>query len=193
MGGRNMRIVGIAGSIVGSKTRTAVKQVLDSIKDKNPEIAIELINLADYQIQFSDGRDFRDYQDDTRNVIEKIMSADAYIIGTPTFQASIPGTLKNIFDLLPIDVFKDKVIGVVATAGSAKHYLMVEHHLKPILNYMKAIVVPKYAFVEEKDFLNGEIVDDEIIFRLNHLAEDTVVMINAIKAVLEAKENAYLF
>src|ERR1700694_977891 len=158
-----MRIVGIAGSIVGSKTRTAVKQVLKSIKEKNAEIEVELIDLADYQIQFSDGRDFRDYQDDTKNVIEKIMSADAYIIGTPTFQASIPGTLKNIFDLLPIDVFKDNVIGIVATAGSAKYYL------------------------------NGEIVDDEIIFRLSHLAEDTVVMINAMKTILEAKENAYPF
>jgi FMN reductase len=188
-----MRIVGIAGSIVGSKTRTAVKKVLDIIKEKNAEIEVELIDLADYQIQFSDGRDFRDYKDDTKNVVEKIMSADAYVIGTPTFQASIPGTLKNIFDLLPINVFKDKIIGVVATAGSAKHYLMVEHHLKPILNYMKAIVVSKYAFVEEKDYLNGEIVDDEIIFRLNRLAEDTVVMINAIKAVLEAKDDAYPF
>ena len=188
-----MRIVGIAGSIVGSKTRTAVKKVLDIIKEKNAEIEVELIDLADYQIQFSDGRDFRDYKDDTKNVVEKIMSADAYVIGTPTFQASIPGTLKNIFDLLPINVFKDKVIGVVATAGSAKHYLMVEHHLKPILNYMKAIVVPKYALVEEKDYLNGEIVDDEVIFRLNRLAEDTVVMINAIKAVLEAKDDAYPF
>ena len=188
-----MRIVGIAGSIVGSKTLTAVKKVLDSIKEKNAEIEVELIDLADYQIQFSDGRDFRDYKDDTKKVVEKIMSADAYIIGTPTFQASIPGTLKNIFDLLPINVFKDKVIGVVATAGSAKHYLMVEHHLKPILNYMKAIVVSKYAFVEEKDYLNGEIVDDEIIFRLNRLAEDTVIMINAIKAVLEAKDKTYPF
>jgi len=188
-----MKIVGISGSIVGSKTRTAVKQVLGIIKEQNPEIEVELLDLGDYQIQFSDGRDYRDYQDDTKNVVEKIISADAYIIGTPTFQASIPGTLKNIFDLLPIDVFKDKVIGIVATAGSAKHYLMVEHHLKPILNYMKAIVVPKYAFLEETDYLNGEIADDEVIFRLHHLAEDTVVMINAIKAVLAAKEEAYPF
>jgi len=188
-----MRIVGIAGSIVGSKTPTALKQVLDIIKEKNVEMDVELIDLADYQVQFSDGRDFRDYQDDTKNVIEKIMSADAYIIGTPTYQASIPGTLKNIFDLLPIDVFKDKVIGIVATAGSAKHYLMVEHHLKPILNYMKAIVVPKYAFLEETNYLNGQIVDDEVIFRLNRLADDTVIMIHAINAVLAAKEEAYPF
>jgi FMN reductase len=188
-----MRILGIAGSIVGSKTRTAVKRVLGNIKEKNSAIEVELLDLADYHVQFSDGRDYRDYEDDTKNVVEKIMSADAYIIGTPTFQASIPGTLKNLFDLLPVDVFKDKVIGVVATAGSAKHYLMVEHQLKPILNYMKAIVVPKYAFVEERDYLNGEIADDEVLFRLQHLAEDTLVMINAITAVLAAKEEAYPF
>lgn len=54
-------------------------------------------------------------------------------------------------------------------------------------------MVPKYVFAEEKDYLNGEIVDDEIILRLNRLAEDTVVMINAIKVVLEAKDEAYPF
>jgi FMN reductase len=188
-----MRIVGISGSIVGSKTRTAVKKVLESIKESNADFEVELVDLADYQIQFSDGRDFRDYRDDTRNVVEKIMRADAYIIGTPTFQASIPGTLKNIFDLLPSDVFKDKVIGIVATAGSAKHYLMVEHHLKPILNYMNAIVVAKYAFILEKDYLNGVISDDDVIFRLKRLADETVVMVDAMKAVLEAKDKAYPF
>jgi FMN reductase len=45
-----------------------------------------------------------DYTGDTRVVLEKIMEADAYIIGTPVFQASIPGTLKNLFDLLPVNV-----------------------------------------------------------------------------------------
>ena len=50
---------------------------------------------------FSDGRDFRDYEGDTKRVAEVIMAADALIIGTPVFHASIPATLKNVFDLLP--------------------------------------------------------------------------------------------
>ena len=58
-------------------------------------------------------------------------------IGFPIFQASIPGSLKNVFDLLPVNAFHDKVIGLVATAGSSKHYLIPEMHLKPILSYMK--------------------------------------------------------
>jgi FMN reductase len=188
-----MKIVGISGSIIGKKTAAAVSRVLENITQKYPFIEVELINLADYQIEFSDGRDYRDYQDDTKNLIEKIMLADAYIIGTPTYQASIPGVLKNVFDLLPIDSFRDKVIGIVATAGSEKHYLMAEQQLKPILNYMKAIVVPKYVFMEEKDYLNGEIIDDDIRSRLGHLAEDTVDLINAIKSVLASKEASYNF
>ena len=188
-----MNIVGIAGSIVGSKTRIAVTQVLNRIKEQQQDIAVELIDLAQYQVQFSDGRDFRDYNGDTQTVIEKIMAADAYIIGTPTFQSSIPGTLKNIFDLLPVNGFKDKVIGVVSTAGSEKHYLMVEHHLKPILNYMKAVVVPKYVFIEERSFHREEIVDDDTVFRLNRLADDTLDLMNAIKAVIKAREDAYGF
>ena len=188
-----MKIVGISGSIVGKKTQIAVAQVLESITTKDASIAVEQVNLADYQIEFSDGRDYRDYKDDTKNLIEKIISADAYIVGTPTYQASIPGTLKNVFDLLPIDSFKDKVVGIVSTAGSEKHYLMVEQHLKPILNYMKAIVVPRYVFIEERHFLNGAIVDDDINIRLKHLAEDTIDMTSVVQALLKAKEEEYPF
>jgi FMN reductase len=61
------------------------------------------------------------------------MDADAIIIGTPIFQASIPAALKNVFDLLPTSAFLDKVVGVIATAGSSKHYLIPAQHLLPIL------------------------------------------------------------
>ena len=94
------------------------------------------------------------------------MEADAIIIGTPVFQASIPATLKNIFDLLPQNAFRDKVVSIVVTAGSAKHYLIVEQQLKPILAYMKAQIVQTYVFIEEKDFYRKEITDDDVLFRI---------------------------
>ncbi len=188
-----MKIVGIAGSVIGSKTRIAVTEVLKNIREKNPDIEVELIDLGAYRLEFSDGRDFRDYKDDTKDLVEKIMDADAYIIGTPTYQASISGALKNVFDLLPVDAFKDKVVGIVATAGSAKHYLMAEHHLKPILNYMKAVVVPSYVFIEEKDYLNNNIISDDVIFRLSRLADDTVVTMKTVQAILDAEDKKYAF
>lgn len=66
-----------------------------------------------------------------------------------------------MFDLLPVNAFRDKVIGLVATAGSSKHYLIPEMHLKPILSYMKAHTMQTYVFIEEKDFSNQQIVNDD--------------------------------
>ncbi|WP_405174617.1 NADPH-dependent FMN reductase [Paenibacillus sp. FSL H8-0261] len=188
-----MKIIGISGSIVGSKTRIAVQQALNNITEKHPDFDVELIDLGDYKLEFSDGRSYMDYTGDTKVVLKKIMAADAYIIGTPVFQASIPGTLKNLFDLLPVNGFKDKVIGIVVTAGSSKHYLVAEQQLKPILSYMRAVVVPKYVFIEEKQYDRKVIVDDEIIFRLNRLANELVNTTNAMQQVKQAEEAAFFF
>lgn len=139
------------------------------------------------------GRNYLEYTGDTKYVTETLMNADAIIIGTPIFQASIPGTLKNIFDLLPEKAFVDKVVSMIVTAGSPKHFLIAEQQLKPILTYMKAVVVPTYVFMEEKDFHRKEIVNDDTIFRIERLVEDTGVLLETYSSVRQAKEDQYGF
>src|SRR5699024_12741415 len=96
-----MKIVGLSGSVIGTKTRTAMKTLIDTFQTKYPDEDVTLLDLADYDLPFSDGRNFLEYEGDAQYVTKTLMDADAIIIGTPIFQASIPGTLKNIFDLLP--------------------------------------------------------------------------------------------
>lgn len=188
-----MRIVGLSGSIVGSKTRTAMNYTLESVKKQYPDAEVTLIDLSDYTIQFSDGRNYLEYEGDTGYVTKTIMDADAIIIGTPVFQASIPATLKNIFDLLPVNAFRDKIVSMLVTAGSSKHYLIAEQQLKPILAYMKAQIVQTYVFIEEKDFQRKEIANDDVIFRIERLVEDTVVLTETFTKIREQKEEKYDF
>jgi FMN reductase len=188
-----MKIVGLSGSKVGSKTRTALNYTVKALTEKYPEAQITLLDLADYEVQFSDGRDYREYEGDTKHVAQTIMDADAIIIGTPVFQASIPGTLKNIFDLLPVNAFRDKVVSMLVTAGTPKHYLMVEQQLKPILAYMKAQIVQTYVFIEEQDFHRKEIVNDDVLFRLDRLVEDTVMLTETYTNIRKEKEAKYDF
>ncbi|WP_019413098.1 NADPH-dependent FMN reductase [Paenisporosarcina sp. TG20] len=188
-----MKIVGLSGSIVGSKTRTAMDYMINETIKKYPDVEVVLIDLADYVVQFSDGRNYLEYEGDTGFVTKTIMEADAIIIGTPIFQASIPATLKNIFDLLPVNAFRDKVVSMLVTAGSPKHYLIVEQQLKPILAYMKAQIVQTYVFIEEKDFHRKEIVNDDVLFRIDRLVEDTVVLTETYTTIREAKEETYDF
>lgn len=164
-----------------------------SVKEKYPDTDITLVDLAEYDIQFSDGRNYLEYDGDTGFVTKAIMEADAVIIGTPVFQASIPATLKNIFDLLPVNAFRDKVVSMLVTAGSAKHYLIAEQQLKPILAYMKAQIVQTYVFIEEKDFYRKEITNEDVLFRIDRLAEDTVVLTETFTRIREEKEAEYDF
>lgn len=186
-----MKIVGLSGSIVGSKTRMALDYTINVIKENYPDTEIEVIDLADYQVQFSDGRNYLDYEGDTKYVAKTLMEADAIIIGTPVFQASIPGTLKNIFDILPEKAFLDKVVSIVVTAGSSKHYLIAEQQLKPILSYMKAQIVGTYVFIEETDFHRTEIINDDVLFRIDRLVEDTMMLIETYTKIREEKEEAH--
>ncbi|MFS0671999.1 NADPH-dependent FMN reductase [Ornithinibacillus sp. 179-J 7C1 HS] len=188
-----MKIVGLSGSIIGSKTKTAMNYAIKSVAKIYPDAEVGLIDLADYDIQFSDGRNYLEYDGDTGYVTKAIMEADAIIIGTPIFQASIPATLKNIFDLLPINAFQDKVVSIIVTAGSAKHFLIAEQQLKPILAYMKAKMVQSYVFIEEKDFYRREIKDDDVLFRIDRLVEDTVILTKTYAKIREENEAIYDF
>lgn len=188
-----MKIVGLSGSQIGSKTKIAVSATLKALSEKYPDVETTLIDLADYNMEFSDGRNYLDYQGDTGYVTKTLMEADAIVIGTPIFQASIPAALKNIFDLLPVNAFRDKVVSMLVTAGSAKHYMVADTQLKPILAYMKAQMVQTFVFILEEDFHQKEIINHDVLFRLERLAEDTVVLTDTFTKIREAQEAAYDF
>ncbi len=188
-----MKIVLLSGSNVGSKTRIAMDQVKQTLTEKNPEHEVSLLDLKEYKMEFSDGRNYLDYKGDTGYVVTQLMAADVIIIGSPIFQASIPASLKNIFDLLPQNALLNKTVSMVITAGSPKHFLIAEQQLKPILGYMKANVVQNYVFIEEIDFFQGKIINDDVLFRIEKLVEDTIILAATYQQILAEHEDQYGF
>jgi FAD reductase [NAD(P)H] len=172
-----MKLLGISGTIIGAKTSIVVKKVLDEVKAFHQDIEVELLDLREYDTQFCDGRNPVNYNDDTRKVIEKVAGADFYVIGTPIFQGSITGPLKNLFDLINPKDFRNKVMGFVATGGTYQHYLVIENQLKPIAGYFRAFVAPGYVYANNEHFdKENEIVDTEVLNRITSLAKEVTFM-----------------
>lgn len=172
-----MKLLGISGTITGSKTRILVENVLSEVKKKHPEVEVELLDMKQYDVQFCDGRNPNDYNEDTQKVIELVSSADFYIIGTPIFQASITGVLKNLIDLINPQAFRNKVMGFVATGGTYQHYLVVENQLKPIAGYLRAFVAPGFVYAHNDHFnQQNELIDPEVLKRVEGLADEVVYM-----------------
>ncbi len=128
-----MKLVGLSGSLAGSKTSKVVYDFLSHAKSAYPELQTEFIDLKDYDIDFVRGTPLQFYNHDTVNVVNKLLKADMLMIGSPIYQASITGALKNLLDHLPENALKNKVVGIATLAGSDKHLMVAEHQLKPIL------------------------------------------------------------
>ncbi|MDC3424088.1 NAD(P)H-dependent oxidoreductase [Aquibacillus sp. 3ASR75-11] len=172
-----MKLLGLSGSLVGWKTNVAVHNVLTAAKDLDSNIETELLDLRDYEVEFMNGDPLAYYNEDTWNVVNKVTSADLLVIGTPIFQASISGALKNLFDHLPVDAFKGKVTGMVTNGAIDKHFLVSEYQLKPILTYLKALVPTTSIFIHEDAFNDvNEIIDKEVSMRIKMLSEEMLFL-----------------
>lgn len=84
--------------------------------------------------------------------IESVRGADALIAVTPVFSASYSGLFKTFFDVLEPDLLTGVPVLIAATAGSARHSLVLDHALRPLFGYLHATVVPTGVFAASEDF-----------------------------------------
>jgi len=178
-----LKLLGVNGTLTGSKTLVIMNRLLNEVRKADPGLEVELLDLKKYDIQFCDGRPLEQYNEDTQKVVNLASSADAYIIGTPIFQGSITGALKNWIDLIPPPVFRNKVMGFFATGGTHQHYLVIENQLKPIAGYFRAYVAPGYVYAQTDDFNEkNEIANLEIEERIANLAQEVTRMTKLLRA-----------
>ncbi|MBO8157285.1 MAG: NAD(P)H-dependent oxidoreductase [Bacillaceae bacterium] len=166
-----MKVLLINGTIIGGgKTKTLLNETEQYLKKLREDVELKQLDFQDYQMEFVDGRPFEKYNEDTRKVIEEVTNADGYIFATPIFQASIPGTLKNMFDHIHPDALRYKPAAVVANGGTYQHHLVAENQLKPILDYFRCLIVPNYVYTHTSHFSEeNELIDGDIHNRLEEL------------------------
>ena len=166
-----MKILLIDGTIIGSKTGAILEQVKVYIEQLNSDLDLEIMKLADYDHQFVDGRPLGEYNEDMRSLVHQFEQADGYVLATPIFQGSIPGVLKNAFDLLHPRTMRYKPVSIVANGGTFQHHLVLENQLKPILDYFRCLVTPNYVYTTSSHFGEGNvIIDEDVHDRLRELA-----------------------
>jgi FMN reductase len=84
-------------------------------------------------------------------VIEQVTSADGLIAVTPVFNASYSGLFKMFFDILDPDSLTGKPVLVGAAGNSPRHSLVIEHGLKPMFGYLRALLVPTGVYASGND------------------------------------------
>lgn len=168
-----MKIAVISGTLVGTKPAVLANHAVERLKQKNIEVVY--INFKDYELEFCDGRPTEEYNKHTQDVIRLLEDVQGFIISTSILHALIPGVLKNFFEVLPMSIFRNKIIGYIASAGNEKHYLAIEYSLKPLASYLNALSLPKYVLSLSSDFnKSDEIINKGIVTEIEELVNNVI-------------------
>lgn len=81
-----------------------------------------------------------------------VHDADALIAATPVFNASYSGLFKSFFDLVDVEQMSGKPVLIAATGGSARHSLVLDHALRPMFSYLRAVVMPTGVYAASEDW-----------------------------------------
>ncbi|HWI44157.1 MAG TPA: FMN reductase [Nocardioides sp.] len=152
-------VVVTAGLSVPSSTRLLAdvlgEAVEQAVSSRGEEVEVEYVELrplahllADHMLTgFPSGA--------LEEAIDKVRAADALVVVTPVFSGSYSGLFKTFFDVLELGALEGKPVLVAATAGTARHTLVLDHALRPLFAYLRALVVPTGIFAASEDFGGG--------------------------------------
>ena len=105
-----------------------------------------------------------------RAVIDTVVGADGLIAVTPVFSASYSGLFKTFFDVLDKDSLTGTPVLLGATAGTARHSLVIEHAMRPLFAYLRAIPAPTGVFAAAEDWAGADGVDAALARRIDRAA-----------------------
>jgi len=112
------------------------------------------------------------------DALETVAQADAVIAVTPVFSASYSGLFKTFFDVLERGSLDDTPVLVAATAGTARHSLVLEHALRPLFSHLHAVVVPTGVFAASEDWGSGG-ADAALVRRIERAAGELAALVAA--------------
>lgn len=83
--------------------------------------------------------------------------ADAIIAATPVYKAGASGLFTTFFQALDNDLLIGTPVALAATAGSARHALVIDDQLRGLFSYLRTITVPTALFAAPDDWTSTEL------------------------------------
>jgi FMN reductase len=175
------KIVGISGSASqSSRTRSIVEMAIGAIAARSGG-ETHLVSIADLVPELG----IAARSDATARVEEAlyhIETADLLIVGSPIYKGSYTGLLKHLIDLVDYRALAGIPVGLIATGGSDKHALVVEHHLRPLFGFFSARTLATGLFIADRAIVDGVIEDAPTRARLEQLIDEAVEALVTMRA-----------
>lgn len=138
----------------------------DALLERGVESQVEVVELRDHAQALASTLLTGFATGDLRAALDSVAAADAVIAVTPVYQGSFSGLFKTFVDVLDDGSLRGTPVLLAATAGTARHSLVLEHAMRPVFTYLKAVTVPTAVFAASEDWGSGGTVDGGLARRV---------------------------
>ncbi|MDP3981392.1 MAG: NAD(P)H-dependent oxidoreductase [Chlamydiota bacterium] len=168
-----MHIVLIQSSLnPHSKTSIVLKAAEEKLKEK--QISYTLLDLRDIELEFCDGKEMEEYNQQLQNSYQEILDADAVIIGMPVYCYSLSGVLKNFIDITS-EAFEAKKIGIIENSSGIRSYMSASHLSHILFFESDAMTISPIIHTSKEDFdENLNLKNKRVFEKLEEMIENLI-------------------
>jgi len=161
-----------------SKTGTLIDLAARAIAER-VEASITEVRPYDLGPGFTGATSREHVGDDVEQVLRTIEQADMLIAGSPVYRGSYSGMFKHLFDLIDQYELVDMPVLLVATGGSERHSLVLEHQMRPLFAFFQAHTLPVAIYGSSGDFIGTELYNPPVFARIERAADIAADLLRA--------------
>lgn len=180
---QTLKLVAVsAGLSAPSSTRLLADRLASAAEQRLTEqefaVEVRVVELRDLAVDIAKNFVTGFPSEALREAIDAVTGADGVIAVTPVFTASYSGLFKSFFDLIDPAALTGTPVLIGATGGTARHSLVLDHALRPLFAYLRALTLPTAVYAASEDWgSGGDAHTDGLpsrIVRAGHELADTV-------------------
>lgn len=175
MSTRSLAVVS-AGLSQPSSTRLLADRLsaatVESLAPHSVDVDVDVVELREHARGLADHLSTGFAAPPLRGALDTVARSDGLIAVTPIFSASYSGLFKTFFDVLDGEVLTGKPVLVAATGGTPRHSLALDHALRPLFAYLRAVVVPTAVYAASPDWGGADEAGRDLAARVQRAAAE---------------------
>jgi FMN reductase len=144
----------------GTSDPSSTRLLADRIADRTCELAAchgrtvtsSIIELREMSADISSALVSQLVTPRLQAAIAALGEADGIIASTPVYKAGPSGLFTSFIDILDDDLIIARPVVLAATAGTARHALVVDDQMRSMFAYLRALTIPTSLFAAPEDW-----------------------------------------
>lgn len=159
---RPFQVVVVSGG-TGDPSSTAMladriaERVTQLARDRDQQVTVSVISLRELASEITTALVSQLMGPKMTRAVDLLSRADGVIASAPVYKAAPSGLFSSFFHVLDNDLLIAKPVVLAATAGTARHALVVDEQMRSLFAYLRTITVPTSVFAASEDWNDADL------------------------------------